>query len=76
MPADPDLPHPRANWPVRVIRRGEEEAVDEPATTPEQRLAMMWELATQAWAMAGIPLPDYDRAHTPVSIRKRDEVEE
>ncbi len=61
----------RAAWPVRVTRH------DAPGadldTTPEQRLAMMWELATQAWAMAGRALPDYDRSHTPVSMRRRGE---
>lgn len=58
----------RSNWPIRVRRLGEE-AIDD--TTPEQRIAMMWELAVQAWAIAGKPIPDYDRAHTPVRILRR-----
>ena len=62
----------RANWPVRVARLADDEPV-ELDTTVEQRLAMMWELATQAWAVAGCALPDYDRAHTPVrKIRRGD----
>ena len=59
----------RANWPVAVRRLGDEEPCDD--TTPEQRLGMMWELAVQAWAMAGIPIPDYDRAHMPVRVLRR-----
>jgi len=31
---------------------------------------MMWELVVQAYAIAGIPIPDYDRAHTPIRIRR------
>lgn len=63
----------RARWPVRAVRRSDE-SIDAD-TTPEQRLAMMWELAVQAWTISGVPLPDYDRAHTPVSIRRRQDDE-
>jgi hypothetical protein len=57
----------RASWPVRVFGLG-----DEPgdslvhSTTPEERLAMMWPLTLSAWALAGKPLPDYERRHMPV----------
>ena len=60
----------RATWPVRIVRRGEEPH-DSEDTTPEERIAMMWELAVQAWGMAGIPIPDYDRAHTPIKVVRR-----
>ncbi|MBM4059701.1 MAG: hypothetical protein FJ265_01190 [Planctomycetes bacterium] len=62
----------RAEWPVRVFRLGEEppEGLD---TTPEQRIEMMWEMAVQAYGMAGIPIPDYDRAHTPIRLVRRGE---
>ena len=59
----------RKDWPVVVRRLGDEEPVDE--TTPEQRIAMMWELVVQAWAIAGKPIPDYDRAHMPVRVLRR-----
>ncbi len=62
----------RANWPVRVVRREEEDAAEDP-TTPEQRLAMMWELAQQAWALAGLPMPHCDRSGAPIVKRRRDE---
>lgn len=32
------------------------------------RLAATWELTLQAWAVAGRPLPDYDRAHMPIRM--------
>jgi len=32
---------------------------------------MMWELAVRAYGMAGIPIPDYDRAHTPIRVVRR-----
>lgn len=35
-------------------------------TTPEERLAMMWPLALEAWSMTGRPLPTYVRGETPV----------
>ena len=61
----------RASWPVSVHRLGEDARPDD--TTPEQRLGMMWELAVQAWALAGLPMPTYDRAHMPVRVLRRGE---
>jgi len=55
----------RSNWPIRVSRLGDDDD-DAFDTTAEQRLAMMWELVTQARAIAGRAIPDYDRAHAPV----------
>lgn len=62
----------RATWPVRVVARGAEPP-DGLDTTPEERIEMMWELAVQAWQIAGIPIPDYDRANTPVRLVRRGE---
>jgi hypothetical protein len=58
----------RAKWPVTIHRLGDDPPPD--ATTAEQRLAMMCELTVQAWALAGLPIPDYDRAHTPVRVMR------
>lgn len=67
---------PRANWPVRRFRLGEEPAPDlAHSTTPEQRVAMMWRLALDAWATSGRPLPTYTRGETPMrrlSLRSDD----
>jgi hypothetical protein len=56
-------------WPVRVYRLGGEPPADLSAsTTAEERLAMMWPLALEAWSLLG-PLPDYERGATPVARR-------
>jgi hypothetical protein len=56
----------RAGWPIRVRRLAEREADDLSAlTTAAERLAMMWPLALEAYRLAGLPIPDYDRASTP-----------
>jgi hypothetical protein len=41
-------------------------------TTVEQRIAVMKELAEAAWAMSGIPLPDYTRETMPCRILRAD----
>ncbi|MBL8756499.1 MAG: hypothetical protein JNK15_24610 [Planctomycetes bacterium] len=60
----------RATWPLRVVARGAEPP-DGLDTTREQRIEMMWELTVQAWRLAGMPIPDYDRANTPVRLVRR-----
>lgn len=42
-------------------------------TTPQERLAMMWPLAREAWSLTGRPLPGYSRSETPVSLRSAGE---
>jgi hypothetical protein len=60
----------RRSWPVRVYRLGDEPGDDLSAsTTAEQRLAMMWPLTVEAWALAGLPLPTYARSETPITFR-------
>jgi len=55
---------------VRIVRGrvGEHEVPPEEAALAEQRLASMWELVEQAWALAGRTIPDYRRDETPVRI--------
>jgi hypothetical protein len=61
----------RGSWPVRVHRLGAEPPDDLSATsTPEERLAMMWPLALEAFSLTGHPLPAYRRLETPVSLRR------
>lgn len=65
LPADPRRAA-RGSWPVRVFRLGDEPSDDlTDSTTPEERLAMMWPLALDAWATAGRPLPAYSRDEMP-----------
>lgn len=55
---------------MRLYRLGEEPGDDQSGlNTAEERLAMMWELAREAWSLTGRPLPEYPRHATPVSCR-------
>jgi len=57
----------RRTWPVRRFSLGGEPPDDLRATTTaEERLAMMWPLALEAWALAGRDVPDYERSNAPV----------
>ena len=38
------------------------------STTVEERLAMMWQLAVDAWASMGEPIAEYERASAPGRI--------
>jgi hypothetical protein len=61
---------PRQGWPVRVYRLGAEPGDDLRATTTaEERLAMMWPLALEAWDCSGRLVPGYSRSDAPVSLR-------
>jgi len=56
----------RANWPGARYALGHEPDADLRATTTSsERLDMMWQLALDAWAMTGRPIPSYTRAETP-----------
>ena len=66
MPDDDRRRSDRSAWPVRVCRLGDEPRADE--STASDRLAMMWELVVQSWAMAGRTIPDYERRDAPVRI--------
>ena len=60
----------RRNWPCHGYPLGQEPGDDLSATTTaEDRIAMMWGLAVDAWALAGLPLPSYDRRDTPIGKR-------
>lgn len=56
----------RSDW--RVSRHRLTDVHDTDGTTAEQRLAMMWELVEQAWAIAGKTIPTYERAQMPVRL--------
>jgi hypothetical protein len=67
-----DRAEERASWPVRRFKLGEEPSEDlRETTTAEQRLAMMWPLALDAWASMGKPLPEYTRDTMPGRIVRR-----
>ncbi len=57
----------RGTWPVRRTSRDDEGRKELcAATTPEERIAMMDDLATEAWKLAGKPFPTYDRENIPI----------
>jgi len=63
----------RGSWPVRRFHLGAEPPDDlSDSTTAEQRLAMMWPLAVEAWLLAGRPLPDYPRSRAPIRRFRRE----
>jgi hypothetical protein len=67
---DDEAREDRRSWPVRLYRLGEEPGEDQSRlNTAEERLAMMWDLARDAWSLTGRPVPDYPRRETPVSCR-------
>lgn len=76
MPPDDDTPdarrRARSTWPIRRFRLGEEPGDDlSGSTTAEERLAMMWPLAVEAWTAAGRSLPTYTRERLPARIVRR-----
>lgn len=63
-------PAARASWPVKKTRLGDEdEPAAPPGASPSERVAMVWTLTLDAWAMTGQPLPDYARADAPGLVR-------
>ncbi len=67
-----EMAEPRRAMTARVFRLGEEPPDDLGGfTTVEERIAMMWPLTLEAWALAGRPIPSYDRSATPVRVIHR-----
>lgn len=68
-----DLQGTRSKWPVRRFKVGDEPTDDlSGSTTMPERLAMMWELAEQAWLLTGKEYPDYERADAPGRVIRGD----
>lgn len=55
----------RSSWPVRRLALGDEADDLSAQTTAAERIAMMWPLALEAWKLAGLPIPDYERKDAP-----------
>lgn len=66
----PDAPRRiREGVVLRLYRLGEEPPDDIVAyTTPDERLAMVWELTHRVWELQGSPPCPYTRATIPVRI--------
>lgn len=62
-------PPDRSSWPVHVFPLGAAPGPDISGhTTAEERLAMMWNLAVEAWTLAGHFPPEYERSETPIRV--------
>lgn len=62
----------RQSWPVVVTHLAASDSEDlSSTTTAEERLAMMWRLAQDAWALVPGGIPTYTRAETPVRVIRR-----
>jgi hypothetical protein len=59
----------------RVISIGRRKLSDPPDSglsvpgTPQDRVALVATLTAEAWSLAGLRIPEYDRASTPIHIR-------
>lgn len=74
-PVDPELEarrRARLAWPSRVLRLGEEPP-EEIIGSAEERIAAVWAMTLEAWAIAGKPLPTYERHETPIRVIHRSE---
>ena len=61
----------RRSWPGRVGRLEDAEEADAPpGSSPGERIAMVWRLTLDAWAMAGRTIPDYPRSEAPGGLRR------
>jgi hypothetical protein len=59
----------RRSWPVRLVALGSEPRNQlDRSTTAEERLAMVWTLTLEAWALSGRSIPAYPRAASPVRL--------
>jgi hypothetical protein len=60
-----------SQWPLRRFDLGQEplrDALDR--STVDERLAMMWPLAKEAWSVAGKPIATYERSNMPGTLTR------
>jgi hypothetical protein len=64
----------RATWPGRVADLRHEGDSDDlsSSTTPEERVLMVDFLTRQAWAVSGLPVPQYSRREMPGRVVGRE----
>ena len=61
----------RSNWPTKKLTREEaEEAETDVTTSPQERWAMMWELAVNAWAFKNEPVDERLSRHVVRIVRR------
>ena len=61
-----------SQWPLRRFDLGHEPIRDSlDRSTVDDRIAMMWPLAKEAWAVAGKPIAAYERRNMPGTLVQR-----
>lgn len=61
-----------SQWPVRRYDLGREPLRDPlDRSTIDERIAMMWPLAKEAWSVAGKPIANYERKDMPGALVRR-----
>lgn len=64
----------RGSWPIRRTDLSQQSDDLSGETTAADRIAMMWPLALEAWRVAGLPIPEYERKDAPIRVvRGREE---
>ena len=58
----------RLTWPMRKCALGEEPEDDLSALSPGERIAMVWQLTRDAWAVMGAESPGYSRSEIPGKV--------
>jgi hypothetical protein len=62
----------RGTWPIRRVDLAEEGAPDaRDRSTVDERLALVWQLTQEAWALGGEPIPSYPRREAPGVVLRR-----
>ena len=55
----------RREWVIQKYALGAEPELDLSASTPGERVAMVWRLTLDSWATMGAEIPTYSRAEAP-----------
>lgn len=63
----------RAGWQIRRVSLEDERAPDVSALSPNERVAMVWRLTLDAWAISNRPMPTYSREEAPGRVLRRDD---
>jgi hypothetical protein len=58
----------RATWPIRAYALGVEPPDDVSHLTPDERLALLWQVSRSAWLLAGNRMPDEPRSKWPGTV--------
>ena len=65
----------RKNWPVNAVpSKSDSEITLAKTTSSAERLAMMWQISQDAWALTGKGFPEYQRHNMPGKLITSDEL--